>query len=117
MLKMQYDKENVFAKIISGKIQAKKVYEDQYVLAFEDKEPDAKVHILVIPKGPYSDYESFVKQASMQECSHFFKTINHIAEELNLENNFKLVVNSGKYQHVPHLHIHILGDTLPTTTQ
>jgi histidine triad (HIT) family protein len=106
---MKYDEKNVFAKIIAREIDAKKVYEDQYVLAFEDKEPDASVHVLVIPKGPYPDYESFVTKSSIEECAHFFKIINHIAQELDLKTNFRLIINSGKYQHVPHLHVHILG--------
>jgi diadenosine tetraphosphate (Ap4A) HIT family hydrolase len=109
---MEYDKNNVFAKILEGTIEAKKIYEDEYVLAFYDADPDAQVHALVIPKGQYTSYRDFVEKASMEECAHFFKTINDIALQLDLKDGFKLVVNNGKFQHVPHLHVHILGQEI-----
>ncbi len=106
---MGYDKSNVFAKIIEGTLPANKIYEDEYLLAFHDANPDAEVHALVVPKGQYSSYEDFVQTASITECAHFFKAINEITLKLNLKEDFKLIVNSGKFQHVPHLHVHILG--------
>jgi histidine triad (HIT) family protein len=106
---MEYNQSNVFAKIIAGEISANKVYEDEYVLAFEDAHPDAEVHVLVIPKGHYCNYEDFVTNASIDECAHFFKTVYSIAMQLNLKEGFRIVNNNGKFQHVPHLHVHILG--------
>jgi histidine triad (HIT) family protein len=111
---MEYDESNVFAQMIEGTRPSKKIYEDEYILAFHDDYPDAEVHALVIPKGKYSNYAAFVQNAPMKECAHFFKTINEIALKLNLQEGFKLIVNNGKFQHVPHLHVHILGKSFFT---
>ena len=56
---MEYDKNNIFAKILRGEIPCKKIYEDEFVLAFHDISPKKKVHALVIPKGEYVNLDDY----------------------------------------------------------
>lgn len=107
---MKYDSNNIFAKIISGEIPAKKIYEDEHVIAINDINPVAPVHILVIPKGSYLDFADFTNNASADEVAHYFKTINKIAKEQGLE-EYRLISNKGAQsgQSVFHFHTHIIG--------
>ena len=66
---MSYDPNNVFAKILRGEIPCKKVYEDAHTLAFHDINPQAKVHVLVIPKKPYESMDDFSANASEAEIA------------------------------------------------
>ena len=107
-----YDVDNIFAKILSGEIPNKTVYEDEHVLAFEDINPQAPVHILVIPKGPYIDMGDFSKKASEEEQIAFSRSIGDITKILELEKmGFRAIANTGinGLQEVPHYHLHILG--------
>ncbi len=61
---MSYDKDNIFAKILRGEIPCDKVFENEHSLAFKDISPQAKVHVLVIPKGAYTDIDDFYSNAS-----------------------------------------------------
>ena len=68
---MAYDQKNIFAKILRGQIPCETVYEDDYVLAFEDINPQAPVHVLIIPKGPYENMTEFSTKATsvpMPQC-------------------------------------------------
>jgi len=76
---MSYDKNNIFAKILRGKISCKKVYENEYVLAFHDVNPQKKVHVLIIPKGEYVDLNDFNNNASDKEIVEFNKAITHVS--------------------------------------
>lgn len=107
---MQYDINNVFAKIIRGEIPSKKIYEDSFVLAFLDVFPVAPTHILVIPKGEYTDYVDFIDKASTQEVSHYFTKVKEIAQNLGVE-SFRICSNIGEEsgQSVFHFHTHILA--------
>ena len=78
-------------------------------LAFKDLYPDAQVHLLIIPKGKYSNYADFVNNATCEQISHFFKIVSKIAIMSGIEEDFRTVVNSGKFQHVPHFHLHLMG--------
>ncbi len=107
-----YDKNNIFAKIIEGDVPAKKVYEDEKLIAFHDIAPLAPIHVLVIPKAHYVDYSDFVLNASAEEIRHYYTTIPHIVKLLNLEEDgFRLCTNRGAKsgQSVFHFHTHILG--------
>ena len=107
-----YDTDNIFAKILRGEIPNKTVYENEHVLAFEDINPQAPVHVLVIPKGPYTDMGDFSKRASEEEQTFFSRSIGHIIEILELERlGFRAIANTGinGLQEVPHYHLHILG--------
>ena len=107
-----YDKNNIFAKIIRGEIPAKKVYEDEKVLAFNDIQPAAPVHILVVTKGEYVSFNDFVQKAKAEEVKGFFARIQKIAEEQGLDKNgYRIITNHGSdaSQSVFHFHVHIIG--------
>ena len=108
-----YDPDNIFARILRGEIPCKKVYEDDWALAFHDINPQAAVHVLVIPKGPYVNLDDFTANAGAEEISGFFRAVGHVARaELGLaENGYRTLTNTGAdaHQEVPHLHVHIFG--------
>ncbi len=109
---MPYDKNNIFAKILRGEIPCKKVYENEFALAFHDINPQKKIHVLVIPKGEYVDLLDFNKNGSEKEITEFLKAISHVTKILNLnEKGFRVLSNIGSDggQEVPHLHFHIFG--------
>lgn len=107
-----YDAQNIFAKILRGEIPNKTVYEDDFALAFHDINPQAPVHILVIPKGAYVSWDDFSAKASAEEISGFVRAIGHVARTNNLvEPGYRLLANIGGHagQEVPHLHVHLFG--------
>ena len=107
-----YDDQNIFAKILRGDIPCKKVYEDEWVLAFHDINPQAPVHVLVIPKGNYCSFADFSAQANEAEIAGFFRAVGKIAKTLGLEDSgYRLLANMGpdSHQEVPHFHLHIFG--------
>ena len=113
---MNYDKNNIFAKILRGEIPCKKIYEDEYVLAFYDINPQKKVHALVISKGEYVDLDDFSLKASAKEISGLIKGISLVAKKLGVSEEvkgggYRSLVNVGENggQEVPHLHFHIFG--------
>ena len=113
---MKYDKNNIFAKILRGEIPCKKIYEDEYVLAFYDINPQKKVHALVISKGEYVDLDDFSLKASVEEISGLVKGISIVAKKLGVSEEvkgggYRSLVNVGENggQEVPHLHFHIFG--------
>ena len=108
---MSYDSNNVFAKILRHEIPNTTVYEDNFVLSFKDINPKAKIHVLVIPKGSYIDFQDMIEHASQDEINGFLKGILATVSALNLQNGYRLVLNTGKDsgQEVPHLHAHILA--------
>ncbi|MDD4616925.1 MAG: histidine triad nucleotide-binding protein [Alphaproteobacteria bacterium] len=109
---MSYDSNNIFAKILRGEIQAKKVYEDEFALAFNDISPKAPVHVLVIPKGPYSTYDDFVNSADEAEIVGFQRAISKVLNVTGVtQTGYRLISNAGMdaHQEVPHYHVHILG--------
>jgi histidine triad (HIT) family protein len=109
---MPYDPQNIFAKILRGDIPCQKVYEDDHVLAFHDIHPQAKVHILVIPKGAYVDMTDFSQNASQAEIAALFRAVGNIAAQQNLTSSgYRILSNIGLNggQEVPHLHIHLFG--------
>jgi diadenosine tetraphosphate (Ap4A) HIT family hydrolase len=107
-----YDDQNVFAKILRGEIPCRKVFEDSHVLAFHDINPQAPVHVLVIPKRPYVSLADFSAQASEAEIAGFWRAVGAIARELKLEKpGYRVLANAGpdSHQEVPHFHVHIFG--------
>lgn len=108
----QYDPQNIFARILRGEIPCSKVYEDDYVLAFNDIAPQAPVHILVIPKGAYLSIDDFGERAPAQEIKAFYAAIAKITKENGLaQSGFRTIANTGLNggQEVPHFHVHLLG--------
>ena len=115
-MEFKYDKENIFAKILRKEIPNDTVIETDFSLAFKDINPVAPVHILVIPKGPYVNYDHFVSNASNEEILDFNNTIKEVIKKFDLDperngNGYRLIANTGLngVQEVPHLHFHILG--------
>ena len=113
---MNYDKNNIFAKILRKEIPCKKIYEDEYVLAFYDIAPQKKVHALVIPKGEYINLDDFSSKASEKEIVGLIKGIGMVAKKIGVSDvvkggGYRTLVNVGENggQEVPHLHFHIFG--------
>jgi len=109
---MAYDQNNVFAKILRGEIPCNKVYEDDHALAFHDINPQAPIHVLVIPKGPFISMDDFTENAPEDLLVGFFRAVGKVAKELGLaEPGYRILANHGlnSHQEVPHLHIHIFG--------
>tara|TARA_Y100000589_G_scaffold288580_1_gene290068 strand:+ start:162 stop:530 length:369 start_codon:yes stop_codon:yes gene_type:complete len=108
---LNYNNENIFAKILRKEIPSKKVFENDVVYAFEDINPQAPIHILVIPKKPFCSFTDFSKKADAEFMQEFIRSINLIVEELDLKEGYRLITNIGKYggQEVPHLHFHLLS--------
>ena len=113
---MNYDKNNIFAKILRGEIPCKKIYEDEYVLAFHDAIPQKKIHALVIPKGEYVNLDDFSSNASEKEIVGLIIGIGTVAKKLGISEvakggGYRSLVNVGENggQEVPHLHFHIFG--------
>jgi histidine triad (HIT) family protein len=109
---MSYDDQNIFAKILRGEIPCKKVHEDAHTLAFEDINPHAPVHTLVIPKGSYLSMTDFAAKASDAELAAFNRAVLKVVEIKGLQAaGYRLIINNGPGggQEVPHLHVHILG--------
>jgi histidine triad (HIT) family protein len=88
----QDPQDSVFAKILEGKIPCKKAFEDDRSLAFHDINPQAPVHVLVIPKKPIGGV-SEVTEEDEGILGHLFVVARKIAEELHLEAGYRLVVN------------------------
>lgn len=109
---MGYDTDNIFAKILRGEIPNQTVYEDDEVLAFKDINPQAPIHVLVIPKGAYVSLNDFSHDAPAELIGRFFQKVGHVARELGLDGDgYRLIVNTGGHggQEVPHFHVHIVG--------
>lgn len=111
-----YDPQNVFAKILRGEIPNKTVMETEHTLAFEDISQQAPTHILIIPKGPYVNFDHFVSSASDLEIADLFRIAGKVAEQAGVAESaggagFRAISNAGPdgVQEVPHFHIHILG--------
>lgn len=108
-----YDTNNIFAKILRGEIPSSFVYEDNYVVAFKDIHPKASVHLLVVPRSPYTDYNDFMTHAKHDEVVGVSKAIQAVAAQENLiDAGYQIMVNvgPGAGQEVPHLHFHILSN-------
>ena len=76
-----YDDSNIFARILRGEIPCSKVYEDEHALAFHDINPQAPVHILVIPKGAYVSWDDFSERASDEEIAGFVRAVGQVARD------------------------------------
>ena len=103
--------DTIFGKIIRREIPADIVYEDDLALAFKDVNPQAPTHILVIPKKPIPRL-SDCSQVDSSLLGHLLMTVNKVAEQANLSQGYRVVINNGvdAGQSVDHLHLHILGD-------
>ncbi|MDB5666110.1 HIT domain-containing protein [Cypionkella sp.] len=108
-----YDPQNVFARILRGEIPNKTVLETEHTLAFHDIAPSAPVHVLVIPKGPYTTFDHFAAHASAEEIVDFHRACAKVFEIVGVApgQGYRAITNAGPHgmQEVPHYHLHILG--------
>ncbi|MGC9417656.1 MAG: HIT domain-containing protein [Rhodovulum sp.] len=111
-----YDDQNIFARILRGEIPNDTVLETEHTLAFNDIAPQAPVHVLVIPKGPYVCHDHFALAASDAEIADFTRTVGEICRMKGIRpgeggEGYRLIANSGEHgvQEVPHMHVHILA--------
>ncbi|MBR0652436.1 histidine triad nucleotide-binding protein [Roseomonas terrae] len=107
-----YDDANIFARILRGEIPCRKIHEDDHALAFHDINPQAPVHVLVIPKGQYVSVADFSASATDAEVAGFWRAVAKVAKDLGLEQSgYRVLTNMGSDggQEVPHFHIHIFG--------
>ena len=100
----------IFCKIASGKIPSTMVYEDEFVYAFNDIEPQSPVHILIIPKEHITSIAD-IDDGNSHLVAKCFEAISKIAKEKNLDNGFRIINSCGHDggQTVFHLHFHLLG--------
>lgn len=112
----RYDSNNIFAKILRGEIPNKTVLDTVHSLAFEDINPQAPLHVLVIPKGPYVSLDHFTLEASDAEIIDYSRTIGEVCKLTGVQpssggTGFRAIANTGRdgVQEVPHLHMHIIG--------
>ena len=100
----------LFCKIISGEIPSTKVYENEWVYAFRDINPQAPVHVLIVPKEHIASADA-VTEENAALIAHVFEAIPKIAKAEGLANGYRLISNVGNdaCQSVKHLHVHILG--------
>lgn len=107
-----YDPNNIFARILRGEIPCNKVFENDHVLAFRDIQPQAPVHVLVIPKGAYVDMDDFTARADAEEIAALFRALGEIARSEGISvSGYRVLSNCGLNggQEVPHLHLHLVG--------
>ncbi len=102
----------LFCKIIAGEIPSAKVYENDYVYAFRDIQPQAPVHVLIVPKKHIASIDE-VTPANSDIVRHVAEAIPEVAKALGLENGYRVITNVGEdgCQSVRHLHFHLLGGT------
>jgi len=107
-----YDPNNIFAKILRDEIPSKRVYEDEWAIAFHDIAPQAPIHILIIPRGPYVSWDDFSAKASTDEIAGFVRAVGTVARDLDLvAPGYRLLANVGLngHQEIAHLHVHLFG--------
>lgn len=100
----------IFCKIAAGEIPSTKVYEDDRVVAFNDLDPQAPVHILIIPKEHIASAAE-INESNSSVVAHIFEVAAKIAAEKGLDNGYRIVNNCGESagQSVKHLHFHLMG--------
>ncbi len=109
---LPYDDQNIFAKILRDEIPSKRVYEDEWAIAFHDINPQAPTHILVIPRGPYVSWDDFSARAPDAEIAGFVRAVGKVARDAGLvAPGYRLLANTGQHsgQEVPHLHVHLFA--------
>lgn len=107
-----YDENNIFARILRGEIPCAKVFEDEHTLAFNDINPLAPFHVLVIPKGAYVSWDDFAERGGEAEQAALVRAVGRVARDAGLAGGgYRLLANVGEDggQEVPHLHVHIFG--------
>lgn len=102
--------ETIFGKILSGEIPAQRIFEDEHCIAINDVNPQAPVHVLVIPKKAIPT----LSEAGMEDqalLGHLVLVVKKLARQLGIDDGFRMVINNGEKggQTVFHLHLHLMG--------
>lgn len=100
----------LFCEIINGNIPSKKLYEDEKILAFYDINPQAPIHVLVIPKAHIESCDKITADNS-RVIANIFEKIPYLADKAGIKNGYRIINNCGDdaCQTVKHIHFHILG--------
>lgn len=110
-----YDDQNIFAKILRGEIPSSTVLKTEHCLAFRDISEQAPTHVLIIPRGPYVNFDHFAAIATEAEIVDFTRTIGKVCAMTAISpdrgGGYRMISNAGAdgVQEVAHLHVHILG--------
>jgi len=106
-----YDPQNIFARILRGEIPNRTVCENDHALAFHDINPQAPLHVLVIPKGPFMSLDHFAVAASPEQQSGFMALVAEVFRICDVSGGFRAIANTRGHglQEVPHYHLHILA--------
>jgi histidine triad (HIT) family protein len=107
-----YDPDNIFARILRGEIPSTRVYEDEWAVAFNDINPQAPHHVLVVPRGPYVSWDDFSARAPDAEIAGFVRAVGAVARAAGLvDPGYRILANTGPHggQEVPHLHVHVFA--------
>lgn len=100
---------DIFCKIIHKEISKEFVFESENVVAFPDINPSADTHILIVPKKHISGLQDLAKEDALL-LAEIYSVVNQLVKQYNLRDGlYRIVVNGGQAQHVPHLHFHLLG--------
>lgn len=112
----QYDNDNIFARILRGEIPNQTVAENAHSLAFNDINPAAPIHVLIVPKGGYVNYDDYLVRASAEEKAGFDALVLEVVAKFALgsvdgERGYRVISNAGAWGHqeVPHYHLHLLA--------
>lgn len=101
----------IFCKIVNGDLESEIVYQDETVSAFQDINPAAPVHLLIVPKKHIPSVQE-MDEGDEGVLGHLFTAARQLAEEQGIkESGFRLIINNGPdaHQEIPHLHMHLLG--------
>jgi len=104
-----YNQNNILYKIINKEISAKIYKENDYSICIFDINPQNNIHLLLLPKGEYIDYEDFLNNAKINETIGFFSLLQEILQNIT---NYQLITNSGTFQHISHFHMHIISSDI-----
>ncbi len=107
-----YDDTNIFARVLRGEIPCRRVFENEYALAFHDIAPQAPVHVLVIPRGRFVSLADFSAHGTDAEIAGFWRAVGRVAHDLGLEEaGYRVLANMGRHagQEVAHFHVHLFG--------
>tara|TARA_A100001015_G_C15029306_1_gene732245 strand:- start:938 stop:1303 length:366 start_codon:yes stop_codon:yes gene_type:complete len=107
-----YNDENIFSKILKKELPCREVFSDKNNISFEDINPQAPIHSLIIPRNKFKDFNDFIKDGTDEELASFLKSIFNVVKKKKVqESGYRIIINCGDdgNQEVPHLHAHLLA--------
>ncbi len=106
-----YNDNNIFAKILRKEIPSECIFENDSIYAFKDINPQAPIHVLIIPKQKFCSFDDFCSKAEEKIIFSFMRSIKKVAEILGIKDGYRIISNVGINggQEVPHFHIHLIA--------